>query len=95
MPTTDASCSVRRVSGGSAIQPGEEHLVDRRRQPVRLPVGPAALAVEQLLEEERVAGAALEDALGQLRRGTDRPAASSCAISRASSGRSARRLSCS
>ena len=33
---------------------------------MRLPIGPSAFAVEQLLEEEGVAGAALEDALRQL-----------------------------
>ena len=40
--------------------------MDRRRQPARLAPRPRPLAVEQVLEEQRVAGRSLEDPIRQL-----------------------------
>ena len=62
------------------IQPRQEHLVDRRRQPMRLAVSPAPLAVQQLLEEQRVAGATARARARSARSTPRRPAASSCAM---------------
>ena len=78
LPATEAACSSRLASGREPVDPGRQHrlhagrhagVLDRPRQPVG-----AALALEvaglgeladDLLDEERVAGGALVDQLGE------------------------------